>query len=424
MARRSNRKRSAVNQFLAVGCAVLSVMLVGSLIVLAVLTHRENTFNKKIRRSFTVEVGSDSVDPNMFLAEPSDDPITLLTEITQEQLMTPGSYTVTLCWQNRSFNAELLIADTTPPMASPAPVSALLNPPEASDLVTNITDFSQVTVTYVDQPVMTKAGTFPITVRLTDAYGNFRDITSELTVLVDTEAPEIAGVKHMVIYLGDTAAYRSGITVTDDLDENPKLNVDTSRVSLDKVGIYTVIYTATDASGNQSSAETTIRVMEKGANAVPIETINEAVDKVLATIIKDNMSKKEQVKAIYNWARKCSYSGHSDKSDYMQGAYVMLTERKGDCFNYYAVTKLMFDRLGIDNIDVRKVKNYAGDSDHYWSMVSLDGGETWYHFDATPRVGNGDDFCLVTDAFLDAYSAAHNNCHNRDKSLYPATPDK
>ena len=69
------------------------------------------------------------------------------------------------------------------------------------------------------------------------------------------------------------------------------------------------------------------------------------------------------------------------------------------------------------------MKNYEGDSNHYWSLVSLDDGETWYHFDSTPRMGTGDDFCLVTDAFLDAYSAAHKNCHNRDKTLYPATPE-
>ena len=425
MARRSKQKASAVNRFLAVGCAVLSVMLVVSLVVLGVLTNKENTFTQKIRRSFTVEVGSDSVDPAMFLVEPSEDPITLLTQITPEQLMIPGKYTVTLSWQNKTFDAELLVADTTPPIAVAEPVSALLTAPDPAALVTGIEDASAVTVTYVDQPNMSKAGTFPITVRLTDAYGNYRDITSELTVVVDTEAPVITGVKPMVIYLGDAAAYRAGITVTDDLDEKPNLTVNASEVSLDKIGTYTVVYTATDASGNKTSAETTIRVMEKGINAVPIDTIYEEVDKVLSSIIKDSMTKKEQVRAIYNWARsKCSYYGHSDKSDYMQGAYVMLTERRGDCFNYYAVTKLMFDRLGIDNIDVRKVKNYDGDSDHYWSLVSLDGGENWYHFDATPRVGDGDNFCLVTDAFLDAYSAAHSNCHNRDKSLYPATPDK
>ena len=425
MARYKNRKATATHTFLVIGCIVLSIMLIGALIILGVLTNKENKIIKNIRPSFTVEAGSDTFDPQMFLVETSDLPVTLLTEITNEQLKTPGSYPITLSWQDRSFEVTLLVADTTAPEATAVAISALLNAPDPAELVTDIVDFSQVTVTYVDQPDMSRAGTFPITVRLTDAYGNHKDITSELTVIIDNQEPVIAGVKSMVVYLGDAAAYRAGVTVSDDLDPAPKLTIDSSNVSLDKVGTYTVVYTAKDASGNTTKVETTIRVMEKGANAVPIETINTEVDKVLATILKDNMTKKEQVKAIYNWARsKCSYYGHSDKSDYMQGAYVMLTERRGDCFNYYAVTKLMFDRLGIDNIDVRKVKNHAGDSDHYWSLVSLDDGQTWYHFDATPRVGDGDNFCLVTDAFLDAYSAAHDNCHNRDTSLYPATPNK
>ena len=80
------------------------------------------------------------------------------------------------------------------------------------------------------------------------------------------------------------------------------------------------------------------------------------------------------------------------------------------------------DRLEIPNIDVVKVKNNAKDSNHFWSLVSVDGGKTWYHLDATPRVGTGDNFFLVTDKFMDDYSAKHNNCFNRDKSLYPATP--
>ena len=100
----------------------------------------------------------------------------------------------------------------------------------------------------------------------------------------------------------------------------------------------------------------------------------------------------------------------------------MLTEGKGDCYGFWAVTKLLFERLEIPNIDVRKVKNSADDTDHFWSLVSLDDGDTWYHFDSTPRAGEGDDFCLATDAFIDAYSDSHEGSHNRDKSLYPETP--
>ena len=422
MARRASSK---THRFLVVGCGVLSVMLVISLIVLGGILHKENTLLKSIHGVFTVEVGSKEVIPEMFLAEPSGQSVTMLTQITREQLNTPGSYPVTLRWQERTFHVTLKVADTTAPTATPVSVSALLEAPAPEAFVTDIQDFSQVSVSYAQEPDMSKAGTYPVILQLTDAYGNTAEIASQLTVIVDTTEPVITGVKPIVIYLGDAASYRAGITVTDDHDKNPKLTVNSSDVSLDKIGTYPVIYTATDASGNTVTAETTIRVMEKKASAVPIETINAEADKVLATIIKTGMTKKQQVTAIYNWARsKCSYYGHSDKSDYMQGAYVMLTQRKGDCFNYYAVTKVMFDRLGIDNIDVRKVKNHAADSDHFWSLVSIDGGENWYHFDATPRVGSGDDFCLVTDGFLDAYSSQHDNCHNRDKSLYPATPNK
>ena len=76
------------------------------------------------------------------------------------------------------------------------------------------------------------------------------------------------------------------------------------------------------------------------------------------------------------------------------------------------------------NIDVQKVRNFDDDSDHFWSLVSIDGGEHYYHFDATPRSGSGDSFCLVTDAFLNAYSGDHKGSHNRDESLYPATPEE
>ena len=368
MARKTKAKASPINRFLSGGCVVLSILLVGSLILWGVLTYIEKTITKNVLTSVTVEVGSTDVDPAIFLVEPDEQPAALLTEVTEQQLKTPGSYPLTLSWQERTFGVVLVVADTTAPTANPAKASALLEAPDPATLVTDIFDYSEVTVSYVDKPDMTKPGARPVTVRLTDAYGNYRDVTSELTVIFDTTKPVINGVKSMVIYLGDAASYRAGVTVTDDYDKAPKLSIDSSGVSLDKVGTYPVIYTATDASGNTATKETTIRVMAKKASAVPIETINEEADKVLSSIIKDGMTKKQQVTAIYNWARsKCSYYGHSDKSDYMQGAYVMLTKRKGDCFNYYAVTKLMFDRLGIDNIDVRKVKNYTGDSDHYWS---------------------------------------------------------
>lgn len=239
----------------------------------------------------------------------------------------------------------------------------------------------------------------------------------------DREAPVLSGIHDFTIYQGDTISYMGGITATDDTDANPSITVDNSAVDLSRPGEYTVIYTATDASGNTSQEKATVTVMEKQEGFVDLDTIYAAADAKLEEIIRDNATMKQQVHDIYAWARlNLSYGGHSDRTDWRQTAYVMLTEGKGDCYGFWAVTKLLFERLEIPNIDVQKVKNSADDTDHFWSLLSLDGGDTWYHFDSTPRYGDGDDFCLVTDAFIDAYSDSHEGSHNRDKSLYPETP--
>ena len=242
---------------------------------------------------------------------------------------------------------------------------------------------------------------------------------------VDSIPPVIQGVEDILLYEGSTVSYRAGVTVTDDTDENPELTVDSSGVDLTKAGSYEVIYTATDAAGNTARVAAAVTVLERKNHYQELDTIYQAADALLGEILTEDMTAKQQVRAIYRWARlNITYSGHSDRADWRQTAYTVLQEKTGDCYGYFAVTKLLFDRLQIPNIDVRKVKNFPEDSDHFWSLVSVDGGKSYYHFDATPRVGEGDDFCLVTDAFLDSYSAENKNSHNRDKSLYPQTPEE
>lgn len=238
----------------------------------------------------------------------------------------------------------------------------------------------------------------------------------------DSQPPQIYGIQDFTVYQGDPVSYLCGVTATDDLDPEPKLNVDSREVDLSRPGTYTVTYTASDNSGNLATACANITVLRKEEGYADLETIYTLADELLAIILEGTTDTRQQVEAIYNWARTdIRYAGHSDRSDWRQTAYNVIRSGEGDCFGYFAATKLMFERLGIPNIDVQKVRNHEEDSDHFWSLVSVDGNH-YYHFDATPRYGDGDDFCLVTDAFLDAYSEQHKGSHNRDKSLYPQTP--
>lgn len=383
------------------------------------------SYSDNLRSSVTVEAGEGSAAAEDFLIDPAMEMAVSYVDFNVDYV-TPGDYPVTIECDGYTFQRMITVEDTTAPTGEVQNVTFFLEPvPQVSDFVVSMEDVSDVTAAFKAEPDLTVAGDQDVTIILTDAYGNTTELTAVLTVILDTQAPEITGVKDILIYTGDAVAYRSGVTVTDDMDEAPKLDVDTTQVDMQTPGVYTVIYSATDASGNVTTQEAKLTIQEKKEGYADLETIYNKADELLASIVNDSMTKEQQVRAIYKWIRgHMSYSGHSDKSDWLQGAYRAMTKRNGDCFNYFAISKLFFERLGIDNIDVRKVKNYAGDSDHYWSLVSLDGGETWYHFDTTPRVGSGDNFCLVTDAFMDRYSNANAKCFNRDKSLYPATPEE
>lgn len=244
----------------------------------------------------------------------------------------------------------------------------------------------------------------------------------------DKIAPVISGTKDLEAYTDGTVSYKSGVTVTDDQDPKPTLEIDNSQVSMSVPGVYDVTYIATDAAGNKTSVTVKLTVKVKPVNFVEPDVIYAKVDALLAQFIRDDMTDREKAEAVYVWTRRgghigpghFTYSGSTSRhDDYLQAAYEFLQLKKGDCFYFYAIQKLMLERLGIPTIDCKKVPNFEGDSNHYWLLVSVDGGETYYHYD---NVWSWD-LCLVTDQQLDSVSAAvDSRPFNRDTSLYPATP--
>ena len=233
--------------------------------------------------------------------------------------------------------------------------------------------------------------------------------------------------------MGDSVSYRSGVSVTDDLDQNPKLKIDNSGVDLSKPGTYTVTYTATDAAGNNSTVTIKLTVKAKPANAVERDVIYALADEILAKFITDDMTDREKVEAVYVWTRRSVHLTYGsapagfvhEEADWLQTAYQMLNRdvTKGDCYYFFAVQKLLLQRLNIPTIDVKKT--YDGHSRHYWLLVSVDGGNTYYHYDNVWSK----ELCLVTDEQLNAFGAACKDNPNigydpfvRDESKYPATP--
>ncbi|MGI6526902.1 MAG: transglutaminase domain-containing protein [Caldicoprobacterales bacterium] len=232
----------------------------------------------------------------------------------------------------------------------------------------------------------------------------------------DTEPPVIEGELQNVVYIGEPVSFRKYVTVTDNVDKDVELEVDSSSVNLTKAGSYTVVYRAVDSSGNAAEKKVLFIVEEKPQQTIELEKVNEQADQILAEIIEEDMTPREKARAIYNWVRgHISYDGnYENNTDWVKGAFDGFQSRRGDCYVFFGVTKALLNRADLENLDI--VKEGGG---HYWSMVNL--GEGWYHYDTTPRKTGGE-FFMMTDAELKAYSDQYGNSHVWDRDKYPATP--
>lgn len=416
MARR--RRRNPAN----IGC--IAVVLILALAILIGVPVLVDSLEVEYYDTLTVEAGS-VVEAKDFLPKSEGaerKKAEFVTDVGAISMAALGTHPVEVRVGDKVFTSQLQIVDTVAPVAQGKDVT-LYNPDnlKAADLVDGLQDATEVKATVTPELDVTVSTAQQVAVTLTDAGGNITTVFSNVTIIADKEAPVISGVHDQVVYLGDAVSYKSGVTVTDNLDENPTLDIDSSKVDLSTIGTYNVTYTATDHADNKTTLTVKLTVQKKPDNYVEPEVIYARVDAILDQFITDDMTDREKVEAVYVWTHRgdhLMYGTAPDRTDYLQTAYEFLDVKKGDCFWFFAIQKLMLERLNIPTIDVKKVKNFPEDSNHYWLMVSIDGGKTYYHYDNVwSRY-----LCLVTDAKLDAFSKSCKNCFNRDKSLYPATP--
>ena len=397
-------------------CLILSILLIG-IGIYACMEFFKNPVNEKV----TIEVGGE-IKLEDFIIETEDvKDSKFVTDFTTVDVNKIGHYSIQVECGGKAYDSTLIVQDTVAPTASAVETTTKLNiMPNVKDLVTDIVDKTNVSVVYKVKPDVSKAGETTAVVTLLDLGNNTTDITVKIKVISDEEAPVIEGAKDLFVEVGDTVSYRKDITVTDNEDTNPTLTIDNSQVDLSTPGEYKVIYTATDVSGNSSSVEIKITVEEKGPKK-DREEVYALARKVLDKIIDDSMTDMEKAFAVYRWTNtNIMYTGTSNKSHWTIGAYDAFKNMAGDCYNYYAAAKAMFDVLGIENVDI--VKSDTSHSSHFWSIINL--GDGWYHVDCTPRKGSGDLFFMVTDAELEAYSVKNKNSHIYIGSLYPERATK
>lgn len=401
---RRKKKRATGRMFLLL-CVLVLLLLLAFFTIKAL---------EPVKDTVTVEAGSSAVEVAEFLKKAEEaDQASFQTDISTIDFTKPGIYPVEILLNGKAYSSEVKVVDTVAPKGIAQDATAWLGnelAPEA--ILKSVEDATEVTAAWVKAPDVNTEGRQEVTIRITDAGGNSQELSAAVTVKKDDEPPVIKGAVNLGICLGETVSYRKNVTVTDNCDREVELKVDSSKVDLKKLGEYPVVYSATDKSGNTATVEITLTISD-----ISSDEVNALADKVLEEITTPEMTKKEICRAIYDWGRKkIAYVGTSDKSSVWRGAYDGFTKLRGDCYTYYAVATVLFDRLGIPNMMVERV---GGTERHYWCLVDI--GEGWYHFDCSPRrKGYYIDTCLVPDSVLEDYSKNKiPGYYDFDHSLYP-----
>ncbi len=399
---------------LAIIVAILVIVLVGFFCYL---------IWGNIAGEITLEAGS-ALEGSQFLVMDWGMSPKITSDVSKIDMSDTGDYIVKVRYHGTDFYPTLHVVDTLAPVVtSQDAVVYSANLPDPEIFIQQVQDGTTVSVTYVQTPDMSKEGLQEVQLCVTDRGGNSVFTTAKMNIMLDTEGPAILGVNDMSIYKGGSISFDSGVLVQDNCDTEPVLTVDSSKVDTNIAGTYEVVYRAVDAAGNASAKTAKLTVAERTDAYVEEAVINEMADEILDSIITPQMDAEAQVNAVYVWIQNyCTYRDSSDMTDRMQAAYAMMTELEGDSYSYYALSSLFFDRLGLPNIAIKRAAFSVRTSTHFWNMVSVDGGETYYHFDTCPQAGFSVRICLATDEQAEACNEYTAGYYTFDKSNYPATP--
>lgn len=133
----------------------------------------------------------------------------------------------------------------------------------------------------------------------------------------------------------------------------------------------------------------------------------------IAESIMDNLWCGDDINTayeIFNWVHtNISYQSLTTYDSFEEAAYDGFTKRSGDCYVYFACSKMLLDIAGIPNLMVERYP--VETNSHFWNLVQIDG--LWYHCDATVFRDHPDMYFLCTDYEID------DGHHSFDSSLYP-----
>ena len=373
--------------------AALSLFVYGCTAEAAALAKLKDQVNVTYGTPITID---------LFLAEGADgSDCSIVSDVSVIDINAIGSYNITVRSGDYKTKSLLNIIDDVPPVATPVPQKVYLNNlPDPNDLITDLQDISEVIVDYTEESNVGTPGSTILKVRLTDICGNSSIVEVPVEVIDDHMPPVIEGYGDLIFYVNDIPSFRDGITVKDDYDPNPRLSVDSSKVLMDKVGVYPLTYTAVDEAGNQAEVSVEVNVIAENEDIEKVAAKRKvrystrrrrsdyskattkdayaAARKIYKRICSSSMSKVQKGLKIFYWVNHNIGFSRAVKTykSWAPAVCQTLARRASTCYGQWAVCKALCDLADIPNKMVSRVGGY-----HKWCLCYLNGG--WYHCDAT-----------------------------------------
>lgn len=354
-----------------------------------------------IRSKVTKELGSQHElnATDILYEEDSDIEVEIITSIEELQAMGLGEHEVKIKVDGEDAILILEIVDTIAPEAilKESPVLYIGYEVTAESLIADYKDQSKVKLSFKDgkAPELKEPGNYKTTIVLTDEAGNTTEVEVAFEAKKDDEAPSIIGAMDLTIGLNQNLKSKLNVAVDDNVDKNPKLTIDDSKVNLKKEGSYPLTLIAKDKVGNETKKTITVKVSseikekkiqklgDKKTNSVNVYTplgdtgnvaLNNAADRILSNIINDSMSNSQKSSSIYAFLRTIRYRKGSVTNGYATDALNTISSRTGNCFGMMHTAQALYTRAGIPNRP--KIQK---DRKHSWLQVNL--GSGWSNVD-------------------------------------------
>ncbi|MDB4395949.1 DUF5011 domain-containing protein, partial [Akkermansiaceae bacterium] len=178
-------------------------------------------------------------------------------------------------------------------------------------------------------------GSYTITYAATDAAGNVAQQVTRTVNVVDTTIPVITLAGDAVVTIEAGESYdEQGVTVSDNYDTNLTVTIDSSAVNTSLLGSYSVIYSATDGSGNVAD-EVTRMVTVVDTTPPVITLIGEAV----VTIEMGGTYTEQGATFLDNYDTELTTTIEDDVDTSVVGSYEVIYSATDDFENKETATR-------------------------------------------------------------------------------------